>query len=215
MLLKNLYIISIAIAFGCSIINFKRHFIQFKIVSLIIGFDLLGELTGIYLYGLIKTNLPVYNFILLIEFVGYAYFFHTIAKSDWAKKVTIWFVFLFPVFWFVTVFLIFGLLKWNSYVFITGSLLIIFLCFFYYYDLIKDSEIKELSKTPEFWIVTGLLIFYSVNLPFLGMYNYLITYHSNLAENLSIVLQILNIIMYSLFAYAYLCQSKINSMNIL
>ncbi len=206
MLFTTIYISFIAIAFGCSLIGFKLHPLHLKLLCLIIGFDLVSELTGLYFYSLIKTNLPVYNIVLLGEFVGYAYFFNIITKNQWLKKLTLIFMIIFPLFWIIAVFILFGFLNWNSYVYIVGSLFIIFFATAYYYELIKGKEIQNLRSSSEFWIATGLIIFFAANLPFLGMYNFLIVNYKDLANSFGSVLRILNIVMYSLFAYAYLCR---------
>lgn len=207
------YISSIAVAFGCSLVGFRLHPTHLKLLSVILGFDLFGELAGLYLYSIIKTNLPAYNVILLGEFVAYAYFFYIIAKLRWLKKLTITLMIVFPIFWFVAVFILFGFKSWNSYVYTAGSLFVLLFAIGYYYELITNAEVKRLSNNSEFWIVTGLIIFYTGNLPFLGMYNFLIVNYKDLAANLGTVLRILNIIMYSLFAYAYLC--RINTEKLL
>jgi hypothetical protein len=177
-----------------------------KLLAFILGFDLTGELAGLYLYSEIKTNLPAYNIVLLGEFIGYAYFFRLITKLQWLKKVTAVFIIIFPVFWCIAVFILFGLSSWNSYVYTAGSLFVMLFAIGYYYELITDTEVKRLNNNSEFWIATGLLLFFTGNLPFLGMYNFLIVNYPSLADSLGSVLRVLNIIMYSLFAYAYLCR---------
>jgi len=174
---------------------------------LILALDLFGELFGLYLYSLIKTNLPAYNIIMLGEFLGYAYLFYLITRLQWLKKLAIALMAIFPIFWVIVVFALFGFSNWNSYVYVGGSIFIMLFAIVYYYELITNADIKRLSNNSEFWIATGLLIFYAGNLPFLGMYNFLIAHYRDLANNLTTVLKVLNIIMYSLFAYAYLCRT--------
>ena len=109
------YISSIAIAFGCSLVAYKLHPRHLQLLSFILGLDLFGELAGLYLYSTIKTNLPAYNVILLGEFIGYAYFFYLITKLKWLKKLTAGLMILFPVFWVVAVFILFGFKSWNYF----------------------------------------------------------------------------------------------------
>ena len=143
---------------------------------------------------------------MLGEFTCYAYFFYLLIKLHWLKKMAVIFICTFPLFWFIAVFSLFGLKNWNSYVYIVGSLFIMLFVIGYYYQLITNEEVKRLTNNSEFWIATGLIIFFAGNLPYLGMYNFLIKNYSDLADSLSTILRLLNIMMYSLFAYAYICR---------
>jgi 4-amino-4-deoxy-L-arabinose transferase-like glycosyltransferase len=167
------------------------------------------------MYRIYKSNIPVYNIVLLIEFTGYALFFNRILTIRWLKRVTAYFLIIFLLFWFVSVFIVFGIFNWNSYVYVIGSLFTICLAICYYYQLIKSSDINSLKRNSEFWISTGLIIFFATNLPYMGMYNFLTVNYPDLANNFGTLLLVLNIIMYSMFAYAFLCRIRINTEKLL
>jgi hypothetical protein len=78
-------------------------------------------------------------------------------------------------------------------------------CLLYYYRILTAHEITNLRTLPEFWIATGMLIFYMAALPYFGSLNFLVRYHMNVAKNLWIVLVCLNTCMYTFFTYGYLC----------
>lgn len=153
------------------------------------------------------NNMRVYNPFMLIEFWAFALYFRLSTDLTWLKKVINGFLILFPVLWVVCVFFIFGFRNWNSYVSITGSAFTIFFAVTFYYELLTSQLLVKLRNMPEFWIATGLLIFYAGNLPYLGMLNYLNAQHTSTAAQLSYVLKGLNIIEYSLFTYAFICRS--------
>jgi hypothetical protein len=143
---------------------------------------------------------------MLLEFEGFALYYLQIIKFPSIKKIIIIFLCLFPLFWLITVFFIFGITHWNSYLVIAGSAFTIFLSGIFYYELFTASELIKLTKSSEFWIATGLIIFYSCNLPFLGMFNFLTKNYDTLAYKLETILQVLDTVMYSLFIYAFLCR---------
>ncbi len=103
-------------------------------------------------------------------------------------------------------FFIFGITKWNSYVVIAGSFFIICFSAAYYYQVFTQDELARLDNSPEFWIATGLIIFYACNLPYMGMLNFLVKNYLGLAIKFLSILKILNVIMYSIFIYAFLCR---------
>ena len=203
-----LYIIFIGLAFISSLISFRLDYsIHLKIFSVLLGLTLVNELLAVYGLVLVnlKTNLPIYNIFILIEFWVFGWFFYQIISNKKVKLFIKIFLILFPIFWIVAVFYLFGFNSWNSYVIITGSAFTIFLSAFYYYELFTSQKLLMLTRLTEFWIATGLIIFYSGNLPFTGMLNYLSINYRDLAIQLLTVLRILIIIMYSIFTYAFLC----------
>ena len=120
------------------------------------------------------------------------------------------FLLLYPVFWFITVFYVFGGLKyWNSYIHVVGSLFTVAVSAAYYFQLFTAPRLVKLSRHTEFWIATGLILFYACNLPYVGVLNFLIKNYFAVAKQLMVVLQLLVITMYSIFLYGYLCQVAI------
>ena len=153
-----------------------------------------------------RSNVPLYNTFMLVEFWVYAFYFRWIILSTAIRKIINFFLLLFPIFWAIVVFGAFGIDKWNSYVAIIGSFFTICFSVSYYYQLFTQKDLVRLDITPEFWIATGLIIFYACNLPYVGMLNFLVKNYLLLARQLLTVLGILNIIMYSIFIYAFVCR---------
>ena len=211
MILTTIYIVMIAVAFIASLVEGRRATLpaHLKIFSGLLGLTLAVECFAAY--GVkafhLHTNVPAYNIFMLVEFWVYGWYYRMIIRTPWMKKIIDWFLWLFPVFWIVVVFFVFGLQKWNSYLVIGGSLFTICFSFAFYYQLFTNPEDINLKTSPEFWIATGMIIFYTCNLPYIGMLNFLVKNYLPLAKTFLAVLKILNILMYSLFTYAYLCRT--------
>jgi hypothetical protein len=200
----------IAIAFLSSLVSFGLDYAShLKLFSFILGCTVLNELGAFvipkYFHG---SNVPWYNILMGIEFWLYAFYFGKILHRRWIQQVIKSFLFGFPIFWLIVVFWVFGIKSWNSYVAIAGSLFTVFLAVMFCYQLFTQRELVRLTVSSEFWIAVGLFIFYSCNLPYIGMLNYLVKNYLILAQKLLIVLQILNIAMYSTFTYAFLCRIR-------
>ena len=151
----------------------------------------------------VKNKLIVYNTFVLIQFMAYGLYFLNVIKFKCFKKVCVAFLLLFPVIWLVTVGCLLGIYKWNSYIHVAASAFTIIACSIFFYQLYTDDELVYLSRNIEFWIAAALFIFYTCNLPYTGMLNYLINNALPVAENLGYVLRLLNIVMYSLIFYAF------------
>lgn len=212
-MLFYLYITILLFASITSLISFKLNYsIQLKIFSTLLCLTLINEcLANFFLSFLhLQSRNPVYNIFMLIEFWAYAFYYRFIIRNKILQKVIIAFLILFPLFWYTTVFYLFdGLEYWNSYLILVGFSFTILWSVAYCYQLFTSAELIKFRNQSEFWIAIGLLIFYTCNLPYLGMYNFLATNYSELAQQLKKVLQPTNCLMYSFFIYAYLCRTTI------
>lgn len=210
-LLQYLYISLIGLAFLSSLVSFRLDYpFHLKLFSIIIGAAFLTEILAVFVTKTFhfKTNLPVYNIFILLEFWGYGFYFYKITSRTAIKKLIQFYLYLFPVFWMFTTFFYFKLGIWNSYSIIIGSFFTICFSVGYYYQFFTSHSLIniQLRKHAEFWIATGLILFYSCQLPYVGMLNFLMTNYPGLATGLLPLLQIFNILMYSIFIYAFLCR---------
>lgn len=197
----------VVLAFFTSLLSFKFDYpYHLKVFSVILGFTFLNETGSWFITAVLgKKNVSWYNIFMGIEFCLYAWYFRLIIVGKTLRRFITALSILFIVFWFYAVFRIFRLSVWNSYVAIAGSTFVICLCILYGYQLFTNKMLVWLKNHAEFWICVGLFIFYSCNLPFLGMLNFLNTKYPDMARNLLNVLQSLHILMYSLFIYAFIC----------
>ena len=214
MLLVYTYVAFVFIAFLSSLNAFRLDFpFHLKVFSVLLGLDFLVEFSSTVLVDLlyIQTNVPLYNSFMLVEAMTYAWFFRAILTSPALKKIITAYMILFPVFWLVLVFFVFGIHRWNSYVAIVESLFTVCMAAAYYHQLFSAPTLIRLTTSPEFWIATGLIIFYSINLPYLGMLNFITTEYLSLAKRLLKLLQVLNIVMYSFITLAFLCTKRVTT----
>nr|MBI1230307.1 hypothetical protein [Cytophagales bacterium] len=179
-----------------------------RVVAVLVVYTCLVELSLLFLKDLLTkgNNLPVYNFIMLVLYMGYAYFFRQIVQTKAVRRLIDGFLYLFPVFWFYVVFFIFKIDEWNSYVYIFGGAFTVLWAVTYCFELFTSEDPVRFRYSGGFWIAVGLIFFYSCGLPYMGMFNFLTQYNQKLANTLKIPLQISNIVMYLMFSYAFLCQ---------
>ncbi len=202
-----IYLSFLALAFFASLASFKFSYsIHLKLFSIFLGVSLLTEICANYLIDFLHldSNYPVYYCFMLIEYIMLAYFFKRIILSNTAKIIINIFLIIFPFFWLFTGMFIFNKGKdWNSYVVMAGDVFVICVSARFLYELFTADKLIDFKKSPEFWIAAALIFYCCCELPITGILNYLYYNNSPLNE----LLQILNIIMYLIFIYAFLCRA--------
>jgi hypothetical protein len=210
MTLTYIYLSTVLLSFLVSLRSFKLRFAShLRLFSVLLGLTFLVELSADLTVRLLhwKNNYWIYHLFTLVEFWAYGYYYYQIIRLQRMRQILVGFLVVFPVFWMITVFFIFGWSKWNSYVIIVGSFFTVVFVLIYYYQLLMAREISSLRNLTEFWIATGMLIFYMSALPFYGTLNFLLTYHHGVARTLYKVLLVIDTLMYALFSYGYLCKT--------
>ena len=203
------YILAILIAFLSSLISFRLDFpVHFKIFSFLLALTFLVEFFVGFVVKVFhfKNNFWVYNAFSLVEFWTFGYFYYQVIRIKLLRRIIFLFLVIFPIFWLITVFFLFGFNIWNSYVIIVGSFFSILFAIMYYCQVVTAREIQSLRNLPEFWIATGMLIFYLGALPYFGTLNFLIGHYLQVAQSLLKVLVVLDTLMYAMFAYGFLCR---------
>ncbi len=153
-------------------------------------------------------TLPIYNIFGVIEFCFYLWVFYNIIKNRIAKKVITGLFVLFPAISFLNILFLQGINNFNSITYSIGCLMIIFLCVYYFLELFRTQIYLRLSNDPAFWICTALLFYYCVSFPVFVSTNLMKHFTHKLGELIAFVLMIMNIVLYSLFCVAFVCQLK-------
>jgi hypothetical protein len=203
---------ALLLAAGCSLIKFRLHPAHLKLFAILLVVDLINEILATLMFPYLRSifhlenNMIIYNSFVLLQFMVYTAYFFMIIRFKWFKGICIAFLILFPLLWIITVWYVFGIYSWNSYIHVAGSAFTIIACAVFFYQLYTGDELVSLSRNTEFWIAAALFIFYTCNLPYTGMLNYLVNNALGAAEDLGVVLRLLNIAMYSIIIYAFLCR---------
>ncbi len=144
------------------------------------------------------SNYPIYNILSLLLFLFYFYWFNLILKTKkWFKPVTVIFTVSILISLFTESFFN-GIWKvmWSI-----GAVLVLFCVYLYYSELLHKPLVIKFQKMPEFWIVTGVLMYHIGFLPLLLF----MTFFDSNTYYYRIPILILNIILYSCFIKSFLC----------
>jgi len=190
-------------AFTVATITYKKHKnTKQKYFIYFLGFVLVVELLGYLIPQLFKIkNQFIYNIFTIVSFSFYLYWFNLILKRK--RLINIGYI-LFAISIFFSIFFEDFFKDLWKISLTTGTVLVLFFSVFFYYDLLKRNEVFYYQKSQNFWIVTGLLIFYIAFLPIQLLQPYL----DVKSINYRIIITILNIILYGIFTISFLCTKK-------
>jgi hypothetical protein len=209
--LEYIYIGIVIISFLCSLISFRPHqSFHLKLFSALLGITVITEIIANFFLTPfhLKSNFLVYSIYMLIEYPLLAFYFKKIITSKNFRQVINVFLFFYPTLWFIIFFFVYNVREWNSFGIMAGDLFIIIFASRYLYELFTSEKLVHFRNHTEFWIAVGLIFYSCCELPITGILNF----HENnqdIALQLLTILQILNIIMYSVFIYAFLCRLKL------
>jgi hypothetical protein len=96
----------------------------------------------------------------------------------------------------------------HTYSYVLGCLLLDILGILYFVQLFNQPEPVNLVKLPAFWIVTGIIFFFTCSMSFLGIANYVSTLPRTIRFQLTNLLSFINTLLYLLFVIAFLCQTN-------
>lgn len=165
---------------------------------------------GVEIFGRVldrrgQNNLPLYNCFTLFEFVFYFCILYRILRVRIVRKIILYSIFLYPVITLMNIFFVKGIQKFHLYTYLLGAFLTVGFCAFYFRELMKMSLFPSPKSEPNFWIVCGLFIYYSGSLPLMAAVYLMDDFSMDMLHMMAVLLMVLNYILYSLFALAFLC----------
>lgn len=191
----------------------RRHSITARLVWILVLVCTTWAVEAIG-YGLLRTNQPTYWLYQLftpIEYALLAGFFHSVLLSRGGRRAVLISVGVVTVSAGVYAYRV-GVHLPNSYTFMLGAALLMFWASCFFYELYHRQETFRLLQLPEFWISSGVLVFYAGSFFQMGLLTYLLRGGNHeLADRLYIINHLLNIFLYSLYAVGFLCRTKSSS----
>ena len=177
--LDCVYLSAMCVAILTMLISYNRLAYNIKPLLTFACLHFLLELVSDYVnYGLHQSNLIFYHAVRPLSYLVLTVFFYR-TFSDKSKKRNVWIsyalylslVILYTVVWE-------PLSQFNSLAYMTESLFVIYWCFVFLRSIL---HLNNHSYRPErdrtFWLVIGLLFYYTGNFFTTGSLNYFLIYH--------------------------------------
>lgn len=172
-------------------------------------FVLAGELTGILLARIYHTNVVFYNIFTITQT---AYYLFLIQNSVLSVKIKRMIAVCNGVFILLSVLNYFFVQNIHtelvSYTFVIGCLFITLSSMYFFYELLHSDKIENYATYVRFWIILGVFIFYTCNIPCMSVYNYLSVTYKPILKAYFKLIEILAYIMYVFFIIGIIWSSK-------
>lgn len=202
-----LFITNVAevVAFLLAVINFKKIKNTTEVgFVFFLAYTIITELIGIY-YGHVieEYNLTVYIIFVVVSFLFYLIWFHSILKSKMLKqvmKILILGFLILSVYNLIT-------LEWQKYhvsTFVFGAISTIIASVLFYSQLLSNKNIIDVQHNIKFWITTGLLLFNVGMVP-------LIIFSEEFGANNGVRVMIMitfNLILYGCYSLGFILNKK-------
>lgn len=203
-----LYFIIISFLFSLLVYSKRSSSFYLKLFPPFLLITVLIEYLGVYLVNKGKETFLLYNFFTGFEFCFYLFILSYIVKKAKAGRIILYTLFSY---FFVTLINILFIQTngFHSITYSLGCLLIVVFCIYYFYELFRRSTSITLTKEPAFWICSALLFYYCCSFPLFGAANLLYNLPRILLYNMQNIVNVMNILLYSLFTIAFLCRIRI------
>src|SRR5205085_2869657 len=100
------------------------------------------------------------------EFVFYLYILKKMLVTQKIIFLINVIMILYPIACLVNIFLIQkSIYRFHVITYSIGCLLVVIFSIFYFYELFRSTTSVNLKREPAFWIITGLLFFYTCSFP--------------------------------------------------
>jgi hypothetical protein len=166
------------------------------------------ELAGIYIRQYVRIyNYPIYNVYILFECGFTSYFFFYLYKPYQYKLIWL----LSWLTWFAIMYMAelfyhnFG--QFVSYTATIMSVVFVLASLYFYYLKLKDERFEPLLFSAPFWWVSGTLFFYFGS-TVCNIFSDYLSEHERIRSIRYIIFNILDIIMYIFWSYAFLCRYR-------
>ena len=163
---------------------------------------------GVYMGDHNINNTVLYNVFSIVEVMFYFFIFYEMIRNKKLKRIIIY---MSCVYFLVAIYDMIVSQKahvFHSLSYSVGSLFLVILCVFYFYELFQLPQTNSLLRQPSFWICTSILFSTCCTFPLFGFAMFFHTPPKFIINNIQIILLIVNIFTYSLYTIAFLCRIK-------
>lgn len=143
-----------------------------KVVPLFFAFTLGLELLGLEVAERSGNNIQVYNYLTALQLLFLFYFLQQIVIDKKFRRVVWTGMIVYPILAIINIYFI-QPGKFHSYTFSLGAALSIAGSIYYYFDLFRRPKTSRLLASPDFWIVTGFLFYFTCTFPIYSMLNFI------------------------------------------
>lgn len=189
--------LSLGWIFYCKVSFNLRYFLVILTISFV--FAVIGYYTGKYYIN----NLLIYFINYVVQFYLYSILFLRILTTRFSKRFIPVMMILFAVIIVLNFRTILDTTNFDSYTPAFLSVTMLFYCILFFNEQLNRPYITFIYKTPWFWIMTGLLLYFAGSFFILLTTNYLMFRNENFISSLWNLKEIFNIMKNLLVALGF------------
>lgn len=178
-ILKPIYFnwISILIPFFIGLVNYKKFDKSLKLIFYYVLYGTINEIAvRIFISQGIKNTMPNIHLYLAVSFLLLGLFYYQILSGFFKRQIIIAIIVLFEVYIFVNAGFIQSIYEYPVLLRSLGTIIIMFFSLVYFYKVMIEAKHTNLWQEPLIWINGALLIYYSGNLFFTILFNFILEY---------------------------------------
>ncbi len=152
--------------------KYKNTFLKYFLI--ILWYIGINDLTGYILknqFGINSVTI-IYNIYYLVVFNYFMFLFRNYVTNTKHKKIIFTFIIIYSLSFLINSFVENYLVEFAITPYIIGASFVIISIIFYYIDILNSEKVLNVNRNLLFWISTGVLIYYSGNVPFRIVRNY-------------------------------------------
>lgn len=170
----KIYLLLILLATIVLLLRGKGLSFNIKILSIFTTAHFLTEFSSLYVhYGIGLINHPIYHAFSCISYIQLSAFFYYTFQSKYLKRLLLGSVPAYTLLSLLYLILWEPITEYPSLAFMTEHFLVIVWCFIFYYNVLNYKEPYRPEKDRTFWIITGLLFYFTGNFFIATFYNYI------------------------------------------
>lgn len=203
----SFFVVVIALLASFTVYRQKSSDIYLRLfpIFLFIVTVLLGIST--YLASQVLNNTLVFNLLTIFQYCFYFFLLFRIIQHPVVRKIALHLIWVYPLIAAGNILFV-QKANFHTITYSLGGILVVGLCVFYFFELFQRPRFVNLSSSPDFWICSGLLFYYSCTFPIYGMVNNLNDMPKFILRNLNIIFNVLDILLYTSFSIAFLCRLR-------
>jgi hypothetical protein len=206
-LIPNLYFVFEAIVLLLSILFWKKiRSTNISLLSIYVLLIFICDMYAFYRKANGQSNFWINDIVIPFEFLFLSFYYYKTSKKPLIRKTIIilaasyFLVYLIDEFFYRHTY---PRLYLRSY--LTGVIMILIIVIMYYYELLNSQRLYKFYFEPEFWVSSGILLFYLGTLPFHLAWNISAVKFFKVYISTKNIFYILICIMYLFFSIGILC----------
>ena len=178
-----------------------------KLLAKLLILIFLGEYLGQFLALKGINNAIVYNFLSLIIFTYFIYFFKSTIQKNSLKKIIGYIQIFLPTICIINIFLFQGINTFHTYTYSISCLIMVGLGIIFFFDFFNRPSNSKVLLDPTILISTAVIFYYISNVSIIGVVNTLSKMPIKTIETIQVFLLIINIFFYSILTSSFICHT--------